>query len=99
MSLSDLFMETFAMDSTHLRCRNLADTGNSTANAICQVFLRDAISRMQAASQNVLSACSGDDLERHMNRLKWLADYHPVNAIALRRNIAERLLGSERYIF
>ena len=74
-------------------------TGNSTANAICQVFLRDAISRMQAASQNVLSACSGNDLERHMSKLKALADYHPVNAIALRRNVAERLLGSERYTF
>jgi alkylation response protein AidB-like acyl-CoA dehydrogenase len=99
MSLSDLFMETFAMESTLLRCRNLAVTGNSTANSICQVFLRDAISRIQAASQNVLGACSGNDLERHMNKLKSLADHKPVNAIALRRNIAERLLGSERYIF
>jgi alkylation response protein AidB-like acyl-CoA dehydrogenase len=99
MSLSDLFMETFAMESTLLRCRNLAASGNSAAKDICQVFLRDAISRMQAASQNVLSACSGNDLERHMTKLKSLADYHPVNAIALRRGIAERLLGSERYIF
>ena len=99
MSLSDLFMETFAMESTLLRCRNLAATGNSAARDICQVFLRDAISRMQIASQNVLSACSGNDLERHMTSLRSLADYQPVNAIALRRNIAERLLGSERYIF
>jgi alkylation response protein AidB-like acyl-CoA dehydrogenase len=99
MSLSDLFMETFAMESTLLRCRILAASGKNTANDVCQVFLRDAISRMQAASQNVLSACSGNDLERHMSRLRLLADYQPVNAIALRRNIAERLLGSERYSF
>jgi len=99
MSLSDLFMETFAMESTLLRCRNLAANGNRTANDICQVFLRDAISRIQAASQNVLSACSGNDLERHINRLRSLADYQPVNAIALRRTIAERLLSSERYLF
>ena len=99
MSLSDLFMETFAMESTLLRCRNFAVTGNSAANDICQVFLRDALSRMQAASQNVLSACSGNDLERHMSKLKSLTDYEPVNAIALRRSIAERLLGSERYLF
>jgi alkylation response protein AidB-like acyl-CoA dehydrogenase len=99
MSLSDLFMETFAMESTLLRCRNLAATGNSAGNDICQVFLRDAITRMQAASQNVLSACSGNDLEGHMSKLKSLTDYQPVNAIALRRNIAERLLASERYIF
>jgi butyryl-CoA dehydrogenase len=99
MSISDLFMETFAMESTLLRCRNLAATGKSIANDVCQVFLRDAINRMQAASQNVLSACSGSDLEQHMNKLKLLADYLPVNAIALRRDIAERLLSSERYTF
>ena len=99
MSLSDLFMETFAMESTLLRCRNLAATGKSLANDVCQVFLRDAITRMQASSQNVLSACSGNDLDRHMNKLKSLAEYRPVNAIALRRNIAERLLSSERYLF
>jgi alkylation response protein AidB-like acyl-CoA dehydrogenase len=97
MSLSDLFMETFAMESTLLRCRNLAAKGKSTAYGVCQVFLRDAMTRMQTASQNVLGACSGNDLERDMARLRSLASYQPVNAIALRRDIAERLLGSERY--
>jgi alkylation response protein AidB-like acyl-CoA dehydrogenase len=99
MSLSDLFMETFAMESTLLRCRNLAATGNNLANHISQVFLRDSISRMQASSQNVLSACSGGDLESHMSKLRSLTEYKPVNAIQLRRSVAERLLGSERYIF
>jgi alkylation response protein AidB-like acyl-CoA dehydrogenase len=100
MGLSDLFMETFAMESTLLRCRNLAADGKSSAQDICRVFLRDAMTRMQAASQNVLGACSsGDDLERNIARLRSYAGYMPVNAIALRRGIAERLLGSERYVF
>ncbi|HEY2496942.1 MAG TPA: acyl-CoA dehydrogenase family protein [Candidatus Angelobacter sp.] len=100
MSLSDLFMETFAMESTLLRCRKLVASGKSVAGDICAVFLRDAMARMQAASQNVLSACSsGNDLDRLMARLKLLAMYQPVNAIQLRRNIAEHLLGSERYSF
>jgi alkylation response protein AidB-like acyl-CoA dehydrogenase len=98
MSLSDLFMETFAMESTLLRCRKLAAAGKSIPGDICAVFLRDAMTRIQAASQNVLGACSsGSDLERTIARLKSYASYEPVNAIALRRNIAERLLGSERY--
>ncbi|HEY2912030.1 MAG TPA: acyl-CoA dehydrogenase family protein, partial [Candidatus Angelobacter sp.] len=99
MSLSDLFMETFAMESTFLRCRNFAANENGAAQDICRIFLRDSISRMQSASQNVLSACSGNDLDRHMSKLRSLAEYQPVNAIQLRRNVAERLLGSERYIF
>ena len=59
MSLSDLFMETFAMESTLLRCRKLAAAGKTSAGDICAVFLRDAMTRMQGASQNVLGACSG----------------------------------------
>ena len=100
MGLSDLFMETFAMESTLLRSSNLAADGKSSAQDICQVFLRDAMTRMQAASQNVLGACSSDgDLERNISRMRSYAGYMPVNAIALRRGIAERLLGSERYVF
>jgi len=100
MSLSDLFMETFAMESTLLRSGNLAASGGSTAKDACQVFLRDAMTRMQAASQNVLSACSsGTDLERNMSRLRSFTSYAPVNAIALRRSIAEHVLGIERYGF
>jgi hypothetical protein len=103
MSLSDLFMETFAMESTLLRSRKLAAAGNASAGDICAVFLRDAIARMQSTSQNVLAACSeGSDLERddlvhNMARLRSYANFTPVNAIAMRRNIAERLLSSERY--
>ena len=100
MSLSDLFMETFAMESVLLRCRKIAAAGESVAGDICAVFLRDALTRMQAASQNVIGACSeGSDLHSYMTRLKSYASYEPVNAIALRRNIAEQLLGSERYLF
>jgi hypothetical protein len=56
--------------------------------------------RMQAAAQNVLSACcQGRELEHSMARLRSLSEYEPVNAIALRRSIAARLLDAERYIF
>jgi alkylation response protein AidB-like acyl-CoA dehydrogenase len=100
MGLSDLFMETFAMESTLLRCRKISALGKNTAGDLCSVFLRDAMLRMQAAAQNVLGACSaGDDLERNMVKLRAYASYMPVNTVALRRRLAERLLGSERYCF
>jgi hypothetical protein len=100
MGLSDLFMETFAMESTLLRCRKISALGKNTAGDLCSVFLRDAMLRMQAAAQNVLGACSaGDDLERNMVKLRAYASYMPVNTVALRRRIAELLLGSERYCF
>jgi hypothetical protein len=100
MSLSDIFMETFAMESTWLRSRKLAAAGKTSASDISAVFLRDAMARMQAASQNVLAACcDGGKLEQSMAKLRSLAEYEPVNAIALRRKIAARLLEAERYVF
>jgi len=46
-----------------------------------------------------MSGHEGNDLEGYMTRLRSYASYEPVNAITLRRNMAERLLGSERYLF
>ena len=100
MSLSDLFLETFAMESTWLRARKLAEAGKPAAEEMSAVFLRDAMSRMEPAAQNVLGACcDGEKLEQNMAKLRKLAEYEPVNAIAVRRKIASRLLEAERYSF
>ncbi|HEU4416678.1 MAG TPA: acyl-CoA dehydrogenase family protein, partial [Candidatus Angelobacter sp.] len=100
MALSDLFMETFAMESTLLRCRKLAAAGKTGAADICAVFVRDALVRMEATSRNLLGACSeGNDLRQYTNTLRTYTGCDPINAIALRRKIADTLLNNERYSF
>lgn len=99
MNLSDIFMEVFAMESALLRSRKLAAAG-SVANATdaCSVYLRDAIGRVELASKTVLSASSqAEELQSNLSRLRGYASHDPVDAIALRRRIAGRLLESERY--
>jgi len=99
MNLSDIIMEVFAMESALLRSRKLAATGTG-ANAAdaCAVYLRDAIAKVEFASRTVLSASvEGDELRRYLSRLREYAGHDPVNAIALRRQIARRLLSNERY--
>jgi hypothetical protein len=99
MNLSDIIMEVFAMESSLLRSRKLA-AASSGANAAdaCAVYLRDAIARVELSSRTVLSACAqGEELRRNLSRLRGYASHDPVNAIALRRQIAGRLLASERY--
>jgi hypothetical protein len=55
---------------------------------------------MQLAAQNVLGAsCQGGELKRNMAKLRLLASYDPIDAIALRRRVAGRLLDAERYVF
>jgi len=99
MNISDIIMEVFAMESSLLRSRKLASSGGG-ANAAdaCAVYLRDAITRIEQFSSTVLSACAqGDELRRNLSRLQTYATHEPVNSIELRRQIARRLLASERY--
>src|ERR1035437_9358530 len=99
MNLSDIIMEVFAMESCLLRSRKLAAAGGG-ANAAdaCAVYLRDAITKVELSSRTVLSACAqGDELRRNLSRVRGYASHDPVNAIALRRLIAGRLLANERY--
>jgi len=99
MNLSDIIMEVFAMESALLRGRKLAMAGSGVNAAdACAVYLRDAIARIELSSRTVLSACvQGDQLRQYLSRLRGYANHDPVNAIAIRRQIAGRLLASERY--
>jgi len=99
MNISDIIMEAFAIESSLLRSRKLAaaGTGANAADA-CAVYLRDALARMELASRTVMSDCAkGEELRRNLSHLRAYASCEPVNTIALRRQIARRLLASERY--
>jgi alkylation response protein AidB-like acyl-CoA dehydrogenase len=99
MNISDITMEVFAMESTLLRSRKLATSGKGTNAAnMCTVFLRDALDRVEISSRNVIGACSsGNTLRENMAALRRFANCDPVDAIALRRNIASRLLAAGSY--
>jgi alkylation response protein AidB-like acyl-CoA dehydrogenase len=100
MSVADMMMETFAMESALLRSRKLTAAGRG-ANAadMTAVFLRDAMSRVELSARHVLGACSdGDALRTNMAVLRRLAKFDPVNSIGLRRQIAARLLARDRYV-
>jgi alkylation response protein AidB-like acyl-CoA dehydrogenase len=100
MNISDIVMETFAMESTLLRTRKAVAAGKaSIAVEMNAVFLRDAMARIELSARNVLGACSqGDALQKNVDVLRRLAVYDPVDAVTLRRKIATRLLTRERYV-
>ena len=94
MSISDIMMETFAMESALLRSRKAAQGFALHA----EVLLRDGMARVEVAARNVLAACSeGDALRTNMAVLRRYAKYEPVDSIAMRRKIAEKLSGTGRY--
>jgi hypothetical protein len=100
MSMADILIETFAMESTLLRTRKLAASGKSTiASDLCAVFLQDAMARVELAARTVVGACLERDLLRStMQVLRRLAAYDPLDSVALRRGIAHRLIARERYV-
>jgi len=99
MNISDIVMEVFAMESSLLRSRKLAASGKGTNAAnMCAVFLREAMDRVEVSARNVIGACSaGHALRENMATLRGFANYDPLDGVALRRNIAGRLLAAARY--
>ncbi len=98
--ISDLIMEIFAMESVLLRTRKLSDLGKGVqACEMSSVFLRDAMLRIEVTARTVLAACGeGDALRTNLAVLRRFAKHYPVNSVALRRDIAARLLDAERYV-
>jgi alkylation response protein AidB-like acyl-CoA dehydrogenase len=87
MAIADIVMEVFAMESALLR------SARADAGEMCSVFLRDAMRRVEGFARNVLAACAeGEALRRRLETLGCFAAFEPVDAIALRRRIAARLL-------
>ncbi len=86
MRIADIMIETYAMESALLRARKLGE--GSMAAEMTSVFLRDAMGRIEIAARDVLP----------VEAVRHLAAYVPVDAIALRRAIADRLLQAGRYV-
>ena len=92
MLLADIAMEIYAMDSALCRASK-----NDVASGkwIADTFVSDALSRIERAGTQTLSAVSeGDQLRAHLTRLKSYFTAIPSNTVQLRRRIAEHLLDS-----
>jgi alkylation response protein AidB-like acyl-CoA dehydrogenase len=99
-SITDIAMNAFAMESVYLRAQKLAKMHKGEIAAdVCAVFLREGMEIVESAARNVLAASSeGDALRTNLAVLKRFTKFEPVNAIAARRRIAERILTAGRYL-
>ncbi len=92
--IADIIMETFAMESVQLRSEK-----SGVGADMCAVLLPDSMARIEMFARPVLAACAeGDTLRANMAVLRRFTKYEPVDSIALRRRIAERLLSAGRYV-
>ncbi|OLC30162.1 MAG: hypothetical protein AUH31_05180 [Armatimonadetes bacterium 13_1_40CM_64_14] len=101
--VADLVIETFAMESLLLRARHAVDREGAGPGALkvamAQVYITDALPRVEAAARTVLSAVDeGDTLRTQLAGLRRFLRYTPKNTVALRRMIAGHLLQHGRYV-
>ncbi|HKZ53515.1 MAG TPA: acyl-CoA dehydrogenase family protein [Candidatus Acidoferrales bacterium] len=103
-ALSDMVMDTYAMESVLLRTKKiLAGKGADGARiqvAATQVFLGDALDRVEKNARTVLAAsASGDTLRTYLALLRRVLKREPLDAVALRRQVARAALAANRYPF
>ena len=66
---------------------------------ITQVYLSNALAKIDAAARKVLPAIAeGDMLRTQMAILRRLSKHEPVNTIGLRQQIAQRVLEACKYV-
>jgi alkylation response protein AidB-like acyl-CoA dehydrogenase len=99
--ITEVMMNTFAMESAVLRAQKIAHSGKNAQNAseMAAVFAREAMDLIEAFARTVLANVSeGDALRMNLAVLKRFSKYEPVDAIGLRRKIAARVLDSGKYV-
>jgi alkylation response protein AidB-like acyl-CoA dehydrogenase len=90
MHISNMVMETFAMDTAvqRLMKKNNADIHLEMA----RTFINDAMTRIEFSARQILAAVAeGDTLRTQLSALRRLIRWVPVNTVRSRQRIAEYL--------
>ena len=102
-ALADIVIETFAAESALLRAQKMiehkGESAASLAVAMARVYLQHAMENIETSARKVITAIAdGDMLRTQLAILKRLTKYEPVNTIALRQQIAQRVIETGKYV-
>ncbi|MGE0405579.1 MAG: acyl-CoA dehydrogenase family protein [Candidatus Korobacteraceae bacterium] len=101
-ALADILIEVFVAESAVLRAQKLAASASGPATlstAMAQVYLAEAMPRIEIAARKVIAAVAdGDMLRTQMAILRRLLKHDPYNTIALKQQIAERVIEAGKYM-
>jgi hypothetical protein len=93
---ADIISDVYAAESVLLR----ATAQQGLHRAAAQVYVSDAAGRVELAARTALAAMSdGDTLRTMLAALRRLLKSMPANTVALRRQIADAIIGRMAYPF
>ena len=101
--ISDIAAEAFAMESSLLRAVKAIEASGEEASRLkmdmVRVYVNEAMCRVYEHAAGALAAVySGKELTEQVAALYNMTHVSPVNTIALRRGIADRVIAAEKYI-
>jgi hypothetical protein len=103
MYLADILIDVYAADSACLRAAAAGSAAPAQASVhvdAARVFINDAALRIDASARQALAATlGGDSLQTALAVLRRLLKVTPVNAVALRRRLADEAVARGGYIF
>ena len=104
MSVADIVMDTFAMESAILRAKKMAAVQGEEAISLhldmTRVFCNDAVERIEADAKNTLAAMAdGDELRTLLAALRRFTKMTPMNTVAARQRIANAMIEANRYVY
>ncbi len=102
--IADMVIEIFAMESGLLRTlKMISREGEEKAKyqiSAVKVYVDETIPKIETWAKEVLAHVEeGDMLRTQLAGLKKLARYQPIDAVNLRREIADRIIDLESYPF
>ncbi|MBM4117757.1 acyl-CoA dehydrogenase [bacterium] len=100
--LSDMVTETYAIESSLLRTRKIEAQGNAAATAFAADLTRLAcgggLARIAASGEEALAAVyAGEALAARLALHRRAVAHTPIDAVALRRRVADVLIAPERW--
>ena len=101
--LADIIQEVFAMESGVLRAlKSVESVGEEQSKRkveMAQLYVDDAAPRVGNYAVQVLAAMeTGESLEALLASVRKATQFTPVNAVQLRRSIADEIIEAGRYV-
>jgi butyryl-CoA dehydrogenase len=102
-ALADIVIQTYAMESALLRAHKMieqqGEAGAHLAVSMARVYTQVPFEKIESAARKVIAAVAeGDILRTQLAILRRLAKYEPFNTIALRQQIANRMIEAGKYV-
>ncbi len=102
-ALANIVMDVYAIESSLRRSQKTAAAKGQSAALMGEAttaFTYDAMDRIEKEARTALAAIAdGDTLTTQLAALRRFAKHAPIDAIAIRRRLADAVLAQDRYPF